>query len=58
MGFQLEFDAYEFCSPELKKALEAPRGAYKEAQDRTIEERKAAKNAASRWVGGGCCVDP
>ncbi|GLC34027.1 hypothetical protein PLESTB_000830100 [Pleodorina starrii] len=41
--FSLEFDAFEFCSEALKKELEAPRAAYKEAQDREIEARKLAK---------------
>ncbi|EFJ53050.1 hypothetical protein VOLCADRAFT_78675 [Volvox carteri f. nagariensis] len=41
--FSLEFDAFEFCSDELKKELEAPRVAYKEAQDREIEAKKLAK---------------
>jgi hypothetical protein len=41
--FSLEFDAYEFCSDGLKKELEGPRAAFKEAQDRAIEAKKLAK---------------
>ncbi|GLI66088.1 hypothetical protein VaNZ11_009810 [Volvox africanus] len=41
--FSLEFDAFEFCSDELKKELEGPRAAHKEAQDREIEAKKLAK---------------
>ncbi|PNH11389.1 Ubiquitin carboxyl-terminal hydrolase 7, partial [Tetrabaena socialis] len=49
--FTLEFDAYQFCSDELKKALEAPRAAHKEALDRAIEAKKLAKK------GGGAAAD-
>ncbi|KXZ51706.1 hypothetical protein GPECTOR_11g155 [Gonium pectorale] len=45
--FSLEFDAFEFCSDELKKELEAPRAAHKEALDRAIEAKKLAKKASS-----------
>ncbi|KAG2449717.1 hypothetical protein HYH02_005244 [Chlamydomonas schloesseri] len=41
--FSLEFDAYEFCSDALKKQLEGPRQAYKEAQDAAVEAKKLAK---------------
>ncbi|GFR42512.1 hypothetical protein Agub_g3404 [Astrephomene gubernaculifera] len=41
--FSLEFDAYDFCSAQLKQQLDAPRAAYKEAQDRAIEAKKLAK---------------
>ncbi|KAG2501327.1 hypothetical protein HYH03_001119 [Edaphochlamys debaryana] len=41
--FTVEFDAYEFCSPELKKQLDGPRQALKEEQDRAIEAKKLAK---------------
>ncbi|GFH32787.1 ubiquitin carboxyl-terminal hydrolase, partial [Haematococcus lacustris] len=48
VSFQAELDTYEFCSPELKKALEGPRAAYKAALDLAIEATKAAKNAAAK----------
>lgn len=46
--FSLEFDAYDFCSDDLKKELEGPRAAHKEAQDRAIEAKKLAKKV---WQG-------
>ncbi|KAL6755985.1 hypothetical protein V8C86DRAFT_2658752 [Haematococcus lacustris] len=48
VSFQAELDTYEFCSPELKRALEGPRAAYKAALDLAIEATKAAKNAAAK----------
>lgn len=53
VAFQLELDLYEFCSPELKKALEGPRAAFKEAQDRAIEAAKKAKNEAKKAAAAG-----
>ncbi|KAG2428656.1 hypothetical protein HXX76_011361 [Chlamydomonas incerta] len=44
--FSVEFDAYEFCSEELKKELDGPRLAYKEAQDAEMEAKKLAKKGA------------
>ncbi|PNW70587.1 hypothetical protein CHLRE_17g726050v5 [Chlamydomonas reinhardtii] len=44
--FSLEFDAYEFCSDALKKQLEGPRQAFKEAQDAAMEAKKLAKKGA------------
>jgi hypothetical protein len=34
---------YDFCTPELKRELEAPRAAYKEAQDAEVERAKRIK---------------
>lgn len=32
VSFALELDAYDYCSPELKKTLDGPRAALKDAQ--------------------------
>jgi hypothetical protein len=41
--YPLELDAYDFCSPELKKALDGPRAALKDWQDKKAMEKKTAK---------------
>eukprot|EP00887_Chlorella_sp_A99_P004167 scaffold23.g4167.t1 len=49
--FPLIFDAYEFCTEELQKALEAPRLAYKAEEDRRAGLAAAAKK--QKLEGGG-----
>ena len=39
-------DLYEFCTDEYKKALEGPRKAWQEAEDKRAGLEKAAKAAA------------
>lgn len=39
-------DLYEFCTEEYKKALEGPRKAWQEAEDKRAGLEKAAKAAA------------
>uniref|UniRef100_A0A7S0WQE3 Ubiquitin carboxyl-terminal hydrolase n=1 Tax=Chlamydomonas leiostraca TaxID=1034604 RepID=A0A7S0WQE3_9CHLO len=59
VSFQLELDCYDYCSPELKKALEGPRAAYKEVQDRAIEAAKKAKNDAKKGpAAAGAAAEP
>jgi len=41
--FPLVLDVYEFCTDELKKELEGPREAAREAADRAAGLEKAAK---------------
>ncbi len=47
MPLSLEFDAYEFCSPELQKQLDGPRAELKAQQDREMEARKLAKKVST-----------
>ena len=44
--FPLVLDLYEFCTEEYKKALEGPRKAWQEAEDKRAGLEKAAKAAA------------
>ena len=43
VSFPLVLDVYEFCTDELKKELEGPREAAREAADRAAGLEKAAK---------------
>jgi len=43
VGFTLELDVYDLCSPELKASLDGPRAAHKAAMDAQLEAEKAAK---------------
>ncbi len=44
--FPLVLDLYEFCTEEYKKALEGPRKAWQEAEDKRAGLEKATKAAA------------
>ena len=44
--FPLVLDLYEFCTEDYKKALEGPRKAWQEAEDKRAGLEKAAKAAA------------
>ena len=44
--FPLVLDLYEFCTEDYKKALEGPRKAWQEAEDKKAGLEKAAKAAA------------
>lgn len=55
--FSLEFDAYEFCSDALKKQLEGPRQAFKEAQDAAMEAKKLAKKVCVRACVCACHME-
>ncbi|KAF8058875.1 UBP7 [Scenedesmus sp. PABB004] len=41
--FPLEFDAYDFCTPELQAQLAGPRAALKDYQDKLALEKRTAK---------------
>eukprot|EP00199_Chlamydomonas_sp_CCMP681_P000977 CAMPEP_0119108676 /NCGR_PEP_ID=MMETSP1180-20130426/15598_1 /TAXON_ID=3052 ORGANISM="Chlamydomonas cf sp, Strain CCMP681" /NCGR_SAMPLE_ID=MMETSP1180 /ASSEMBLY_ACC=CAM_ASM_000741 /LENGTH=509 /DNA_ID=CAMNT_0007094321 /DNA_START=16 /DNA_END=1548 /DNA_ORIENTATION=- len=61
VSFSLELDVYDLCAPELKKTLDGPRAAYKEAQDLAIEATKKLKNsakAAAAAAAAGTSVVP
>ena len=44
--FPLVLDLYEFCTEDYKRALEGPRKAWQEAEDKKAGLEKAAKAAA------------
>jgi len=48
VSFQHELDVYDFCAPELQRALDGPRAAYKAFQDRRIQQEKEEKNAKGK----------
>ena len=58
VAFPAELDAFEFCSDELRAALEAPRAALKEWEDEQVELKKRAPKQqklgnGSAAAGGG-----
>lgn len=55
--YPLELDLYDFCSDQLKAALEGPRAAAKDAEDAAVERSKRVKLDKVRgglWWGW-CC---
>jgi hypothetical protein len=63
--YPLELDLYDFCSDQLKAALEGPRAAAKDAEDAAVERSKRVKLDKVRvrvwwwlvglWWGWCCC---